>query len=113
MGEVATEYGRGFPDTEARLAFVKFEYLIWGYIPTIPDVYLGNAFIGEPVAHERKVQRVLPTDRFGTSGHRINRYVLVSGGGEVDSGLCISKVLLSPEGLKKSFQRDVEKNNKV
>lgn len=49
-----------------------------GYIPKMTDANLEKEFIRDPVVYGRKLQRVIVTDRFGSSGEKLNNFVLVS-----------------------------------
>lgn len=40
----------------------------------IRDAHLENGFIKEPIAEERRVQRVFAKDRFGSSGDKKNNF---------------------------------------
>lgn len=46
------------------------------------DVDLENGFIKEPIRYGRRLHNVFATESFGSSGEKMNRLVLVSGGGE-------------------------------
>lgn len=90
---IAADQGKSFPDTELRLTFVKFNYLMKGCIPTIQDVDFDNEFIKEPVKYERIFQRVFATVWYVSFGVKKNRFVWVSGGEEEGSDLWVAKVI--------------------
>lgn len=52
--KVAVERGKSVQDTEVLLTFIRFGYLMEGYVSTIHDVHLDIEFIGEPVEFEKK-----------------------------------------------------------
>lgn len=58
--------------------FLKSRYQIGEDIATISDVNFEKRFITGTVKYDRKVQRVLPPDKFRSSGNKRNILVLVS-----------------------------------
>lgn len=69
VGGVAAECGANVPDTVVQLPFVKYGYLIGGYITTLKEG-LKEEFIRDPVECERKVRRIFAADRFWSSGDK-------------------------------------------
>lgn len=83
-----------FSGTEVRLTS-KNGYVLGGYIPTARDTYFRRKFLSDSNLYLRKLQRVSPTDCYGTSGENKSSLVLVTGSSGGGGGQWVLTVLPS------------------